>query len=74
MTTPQEIKPGAVFSNGARCVKVAKNAGINGGLRLDCHPPNGIVYAPWFKDAGTLAEYLARGGHVAGTPFKEVLP
>jgi|JI10StandDraft_1071094.scaffolds.fasta_scaffold1911266_1 hypothetical protein len=40
------------------------------GWRLDQVPPNGLVYAPWFRAEQDVAEFLSRGGHVAGTPFQ----
>lgn len=66
------IQPGAVFSNGSVSVRVAANHGVQTGLRLDQVPSNGIAYAPWFRAEQDVAEFLSRGGHVAGAPFQPV--
>lgn len=44
------------------------------GMRLDQHPPNGLVYAPWFRSEQDVADFLSRGGHSNGAPFQQVGP
>ncbi|CAN5328182.1 hypothetical protein BH10PSE16_BH10PSE16_28390 [soil metagenome] len=67
--TAQQIQAGAVFSNGHVQVVVGMGPGLSAkDLRLDKFPRDGLVHAPWFRDAGVLAEHLNRGGHVDGGP------
>lgn len=70
---PIQVKMGAVFSNGTHSVRVAKNAGLGAGLRLDQLPANGMVFAPWFRTEHELADFLNVGGHVQSAPFTPVL-
>ena len=67
-------EPGDVFSNGSCAVRVAANRGVRAGMRLDQHPPNGLVYAPWFRSEQDVADFLSRGGHSNGAPFQQVVP
>ncbi len=69
MVQSTEVSPGRLFSNGKRVVQVMPNAGLKAGLRLDQHPPNGLVFAPWFATAQDLADFLSVGGHVSDMPF-----
>lgn len=67
-----EIQPGAVFASGADRVRVAVNHGLRAGLRLDQYPPNGLVYAAWFRAEQDVADFLNLGGHVLGASFQSV--
>lgn len=69
---PSNIQAGAIFSNGSCDVRVSVNRGVRAGLRLDQAPPNGLVYAPWFRDEQDVADFLNIGGHSSGVPFQPV--